>query len=233
MNVRAAVSNTAISHAVRSKMKTSQSFPLHAQVHTTDGNLGVLESVDTRPLGGGEDLLVVRSADGQLYHIPSNLVSRVKREHRPAVIVLSVRLNAMDAYLASPSVQTPPSEKGRGAEILRIPLLAETLVVRKQPVQWGSLHMHKGVESNSETRQVSVFHEEAIIERLSIEAYEREAPVGIDEFLVPIYEEQVVTGKRTVLKEYVLIRKRMVEEEQTVRDTIRREHVDVREVPPT
>ena len=154
-------------------MKTSQSFPLHAEVHTTDGNLGILESVDTRSLGGGEDLLMVRSAGGQIYYIPSSLVSRVKREHRPAVIVLSVRLNATDSYMASPSVQTSRSVGLRGAEILRVPLLAETLVVRKQPAQRGSLHMHKGVESSPETRQVSVFHEEAIIDRLSIEAYER------------------------------------------------------------
>jgi len=214
-------------------MTTSQSFPLHAEVHTTDGNLGILESVDTRPLGGGEDLLVVRSAGGQLYHIPGSLVSRVKREHRPAVIVLSVRLNAMDAYLAPVTGRAAPSESVRGAVLLRVPLLAETLVVRKQPVQRGSLYMHKGVESNPETRQVSVFHEEVVIDRLSIEEYEREGQVGADEFLVPVYEEQVVTGRRTVIRDYVLIRKTIVEEQQTVRDTIRREHVDVREVPPT
>lgn len=205
-------------------MKATQSLPRHAEVHTTDGNIGILESVDTRPLSGGEDLLVVRSPSGQLYHIPGSPVSRVKREHRPVVIVLSIRLNAMDAYRASANRHAAPSESVRGAVILRVPLLAETLVVRREPMQRGSLHMHKGVESKPETRQVSVFHEEAVIERLSIDAYEREGPVGIDEFLVPIYEEQVVIGRRTVIKEHVLVRKTMVVGEQTVRDTVRREY---------
>lgn len=95
-------------------MKAPQSFPRHAEVHTTDGSIGMLESVDTRPLGGGEDLIVVCSPSGQLYRIPGSLVSCVKREHRPAVIVRSIRLNAMDAYLASAAGHAAPSESVRG-----------------------------------------------------------------------------------------------------------------------
>ena len=212
-------------------METSQSFPRHAEVHTTDGTLGLLESVDTRPLGGGDDLLVVRSAVGRLYHIPSSLVSRVKREHRPAVIVLNGRLNAMDAYLASAGAHGASAAATRGEVLLCIPLLAETVVVRKELALWGTLHMHKGVESKPEVRQVSVFHEEAMIEHPSVEAYEREGLTGADEFFVPIYEEQVVVGKRTVIKEYVLIRKRRVEEQQTVTGTARRERVEVEQLP--
>lgn len=196
-----------------------------------DGNLGILESVDTRPLGGGDDVLAVRSAAGQIYHIPSSLVSRVKREHRPAVIVLNARLNAMDAYLASAGVRSVPAAAAQGEVLLRIPLLAETVVIRKEPVPWGTLHMHKGVESSPDTRQVPVFHEETTIERLSIEEYERNAPGGADEFFVPIYEERVVTGKRTVIREYVLIHKRKVEEQRTVTGIVRRERVEVEQLP--
>jgi len=173
---------------------------------------------------------VVRSVVGQLYHIPSSLVSRVKREHRPAVIVLSGRLNAMDAYLAPAGVHGASAAATRGEVLLRIPLLAETVVVRKAPTLWGTLHMHKGVESKPEVRQVSVFHEEATIEHLSLEEYERNPPRGADEFFVPIYEEQVVVEKRTVVKEYVLIRKRKVEEQQTVTGTVRRERVEVEQL---
>jgi uncharacterized protein (TIGR02271 family) len=44
---------------------------------------------------------------------------------------------------------------------------------------------------------------------------------------IPVYEEELVVTKRTVLKERVLVRKRTVAERVTIEDELRRERVEV------
>lgn len=114
---------------------------------------------------------------------------------------------------------------------IRIPVLTEQLVVEKEAVSRGAIHLHKGVETAEQTLQVPVFHEEATIEHMTPEAYNSSGVQDPDTMVIPIYEEQLVVEKRMVLKEYIRIRKRRVEEQQTVTETLRREYLTVTDPP--
>jgi len=114
---------------------------------------------------------------------------------------------------------------------IRIPVLAEQLVVEKEAVSRGAMHLHKGVETTEQTLQVPVFHEEATVEHLTPEAYNASGAQDPDTMVIPIYEEQLVIERRMVLKEYIRIRKRRVEEQQTVTETLRHEFLKVTDPP--
>lgn len=140
-----------------------------------------------------------------------------------------------ESTVATSRVET--SAVGAEAEIMndyttvRIPVLAEQLLVQKEAVSRGAVHLHKSVETTEQTLQVPVFHEEATVEHLTPEAYNASGVQDPDTMVIPIYEEQVVVEKRMVLKEYIRIRKRRVEEQQTVTETVRREYLTVTDPP--
>lgn len=112
---------------------------------------------------------------------------------------------------------------------LRIPVVAEELVVETHPISLGAVHLHKGVHTEQQTIQVPVYHEEALVERLEPGAYDAARIEDPDALFVPIYEEELVIEKRQVLKEYIVVRKRRVEERRPVSETVRREYVEVTE----
>lgn len=53
-----------------------------------------------------------------------------------------------------------------------------------------------------------------------------------DELVIPLYEERLVTEKRLVLIEEVRVRSTSSIETVHLRDTVRRETIDVERVPP-
>jgi len=114
---------------------------------------------------------------------------------------------------------------------IRVPVMTEQLVVEKEVVSRGAVHLHKGVETAEQTLQVPVFHEEATIEHMTPEAYNSSGVQDPDTMVIPIYEEQLVVEKRMVLKEYIRIRKRWVEEQHTVTEALRREYLTVTDPP--
>jgi len=119
-------------------------------------------------------------------------------------------------------------ELAAGPSTLRIPILAEQVVVEKTSVSDGSVRLHKGVATEEQTLRVPVFHEEATIEHLPPEALgEGATSDDPDVLIIPIYEEQVVVEKRIVLKEYIRVSKRRVVGEDVIRETVRREFMEV------
>ncbi|MDP8945710.1 MAG: DUF2382 domain-containing protein, partial [Actinomycetota bacterium] len=54
-----------------------------------------------------------------------------------------------------------------------------------------------------------------------------EAEIGEAEVVVPVTEEEVVVGKRAVVKEEVRVRKDVVEDTEVVEEDVRREEIDV------
>lgn len=122
----------------------------------------------------------------------------------------------------------PFAERFTG-EDLRIPIRTEELIVEKEPLTLGSVRIHKGVESFRETLDVAVYHEEAVVERIGPHELTSDRANDPDVIVVPIYEEQIVVQTRAVLKEYVRIRKRRVEERKVVTAPVRREFVEVRD----
>jgi len=65
------------------------------------------------------------------------------------------------------------------------------------------------------------------VERVPVEGEASEAEIGEDEVVVPVTEEEVVVGKRPVVKEEVRVRKDVVSDTETVEEDVRREEIDV------
>lgn len=199
-----------------------------AEVHTTDGVAGTV--VDVEQDGGATSSLLVRAADGvSLYRVPVDRITNSKMAGETPVVVVGLKMAALEAYRMDAATTASETLDANG-DILRIPVRAEELVVEKRPVERGHLRLHKGVETIEQTLDVPVLFEEAVVERLAPEAYDA-ADGEPDEIVIPIYVEQLVVEKRRVLKEYLRIRKRRYEQQQTVSDSIRREYVEVLETP--
>ena len=108
----------------------------------------------------------------------------------------------------------------------------ERLAVGTRAVRAGEVGVHKTVETEHVRDTVPVRHEEVTVERrpVSPEAARRmdgQVQVGEDEIRVPVMREEVVTQKRVVPVEEVVVRKQAVTEQEVVEESVRKERVDI------
>ncbi len=112
----------------------------------------------------------------------------------------------------------------------------EQLEVGKRAVEAGAVRVRKTVESERVRETVPVQREEVTVERRPVSADASRADaaagpgaatLGESEIRVPVMAEEVVTRKRVVPKEEIVIRKHAVTDQQTVEDTVRKERVEV------
>lgn len=212
------------------KVKKEADLQPGMRVHGSDGVIGTVEPAAPAAGSEADPSFLARSADGRaLYRLPLSLVRSLKQDAGPAAVVLDLRVRDLDRYLATDSGGALASERQLGSGDLRIPVHAEELVVEKQPVTRGAVHLHKGVETVEQQFQVPVVYEEAVVEHLAPDQYQAGADGEEDALVIPIYEEQLVVEKRMVIKEYVRVRKQRKEMQQTVTEPVRREFVEVRE----
>jgi uncharacterized protein (TIGR02271 family) len=68
---------------------------------------------------------------------------------------------------------------------------------------------------------------------MPVEGEATESQIGEDEVVVPVTEEEVVVGKRPVVKEEVRIRKDVVEDTEVVEEDVRREEIEVEDETST
>ncbi len=110
-------------------------------------------------------------------------------------------------------------------EARKVQLREEQLTAQKQQVQTGEVGLHKDVVSEEQTLDVPVNREEVYIERKPVAGNgPSDTPLGQDEtYRVPVREEQVQVNKQPVAKEEINIGKRVVQDNQQVSDTVRRE----------
>ena len=124
-----------------------------------------------------------------------------------------------------PDQPIPQRERPLEAGEARIPLREERLNVEKEKVQKGEVRVHKEVVTEQQHIDVPVTREEVVIEHLpASEARATETPISQGETIrVPVSEEQVHVTKQTVETGEIDVKKRAVQSEQRVSDTIRRE----------
>jgi uncharacterized protein (TIGR02271 family) len=105
----------------------------------------------------------------------------------------------------------------------------EELNIGKREVSRGEARVSKHVETEHVSQPVTRKREEVIIERRPVEAGARaDASIGESgDIHVPLTEEQIVVEKRPVVKEELIIGKRVVEERDTVEADVRREKFDI------
>ncbi len=127
----------------------------------------------------------------------------------------------------APSLPPAPAEQVR--EGTKIQLREEQLEAHKQLVELGEVRVRKEVATEYRTLEVPVQREEIIIER--------RAPIGApgaapelrpgEEVRIPVREEQVTVEKHPVVKEEVMVGKRVVQEAERVGGEVRREELRV------
>src|SRR5829696_5928362 len=112
-------------------------------------------------------------------------------------------------------------------EELRVQRSEEELAAGTREREAGQLKVRKRLITDRERIEVPTRHEEVSVERVPVEGEATEAQIGDDEVVVPVTEEEVVVGKRAVVKEEVRIRKDVVEDTEVVEEDVRREEIEV------
>jgi uncharacterized protein (TIGR02271 family) len=114
-------------------------------------------------------------------------------------------------------------------EEMRWRLHEEQLAISKREVGAGEVDIHKRVHEQHVQQTVPVRREEVIVERrpLSGVAEPGARIAAQDETMrVALFREEIVTEKRIVPTEEVIVRKKEVVDQQTVGATLRSEHVE-------
>jgi uncharacterized protein (TIGR02271 family) len=212
-----------------------------ARVHTAQGFIGTVERLEHHWSDATEqpDRLIVRSDDGRWrYSIPVMFISTIEQGVFSPIVQLRLDPHELSHYAAE-ALPSRPRVSGLGTvagpplpeeePALRVPLAVEELVVRKEPLLLGKVHVHKGVETVEQRLEVPVYHEEAVVEHIPPEQYDGGTPNDPNEVIVPVFEERLVVRKERVVTEYIRIRKEPVAKPYEVHGTVRREVVDLRE----
>lgn len=103
----------------------------------------------------------------------------------------------------------------------------ERLQVSKEMLETGRIRLHRYVDVEPVEQAVHVFHEEYDIERIPVSGDEgiHSFEEGVQEII--LHEERAILRKEVVPVERVRLTARKVEEDQTIRDEIRRERIEI------
>ena len=111
----------------------------------------------------------------------------------------------------------------------RLTRTEEELRVGTRAVEAGEVVVGKHVETERQQVPVNLKREEIVIERRPVNREAGATDIREDQIRVPLMEEEAVVDKRAVVKEELVIGKRVVEEQQTVDAEVRREEFDIDE----
>jgi stress response protein YsnF len=138
----------------------------------------------------------------------------------------------------APEATPPEAAAEKVVEEVRIPRVEEELRVGKRQVSRGGARVHSFTRESPAEEQVSLRDEVVDVESRPSERRLSEADVEsgglFKERVVDIAEmrEVPVVTKTAFVREEVIIRKRVVERVETVRDTVRRTQIEVEDLPP-
>ena len=138
----------------------------------------------------------------------------------------SLQMQADGSYFLASSGDENISQPAAHIEEIRVPVIAEELVVEKHKVPTGGVRVHKIVQQHDEVIAMPLLKEHVDIRRVIVDR-DVPGPMPIryegDVTIIPVVEEVIVVEKRMRLKEEFHITRRRTEEhtEQTV--TLQRE----------
>jgi uncharacterized protein (TIGR02271 family) len=118
----------------------------------------------------------------------------------------------------------------------RLRLHEEQLAISKRDVGAGAVDIHKRVQEEHVQQTVPVLHEEVTVERRPFTGpADPNAQIAPQDEVVrvPLYREEIVTEKRIVPVEEVIVRKKGVLDHQNVGATLRSEVVETGQVNTT
>ncbi len=172
-------------------------------------------SVYDRSLESGSTVVTVRAPQ---QHVES--VSRILELHGP--IDINQRATGYGTAAATTTQAATETEAA-------IPLAEEQIVVGKRLVNRGSTRVHRYVVETPVEENMTLREEHVSIERRPASAGAQVADGGFTDRVVEVTEtaEEVVVGKTARVREEVVIRKDVTDRVETVRDSVRREDVEI------
>ena len=155
----------------------------------------------------------------------------------PEVDGTSASYHGADAETSYGFAERDAGERDSGlqdTDELRLQRSEEEARVGTRGREAGAVKVRKSVRTEREQVRVPKRREEVDIERVPGEGREAsEAEIGEEEVVVQVFEEEVVVSKRTVLKEEIRLRKKVVEDEEVVEVNLRKEEVDIEDQTTT
>lgn len=103
----------------------------------------------------------------------------------------------------------------------------EELRVGKREIEASRLRLHKWVETEQVDVPVELRREKARVTREPVDGSVGDREIGDEQIEVTLREEQPVVAKETVAKERIRVDKEVEVGQETVRDEVRKERVDV------
>jgi uncharacterized protein (TIGR02271 family) len=135
---------------------------------------------------------------------------------------------AQAAQQAQARPQARPNERQARPNEEWVDRREERLQVGKESYETGHVRLHRYVDAEPVEKTVHLAHEEFDVERIPVNATEPvRGSVSELEQEVTLHGERAVLHKETVPVERVRLVTKNVEEDQTVRDEIRRERIEI------
>jgi uncharacterized protein (TIGR02271 family) len=133
-------------------------------------------------------------------------------------------------YMQGTAMRDGTATRDRGE--IAVPTAEERLNVEKRQSDLGTVDIHKNVTEEQQSVPVELRREEVNVERRNVE--DRPLREGDDAFhegtiRVPVRGEEAVVSKEPVVTGEVVVTKGQTTERQEVRDTVRKQDVDVDE----
>jgi uncharacterized protein (TIGR02271 family) len=173
----------------------------------------------------------VRLDDGTEYFVPSQLF----RSLRDGGYALDLGAHDLQKFAAAPRLSTPLGDGSESVSFRHtntVPLVAEEVTLGKKATQ-STVRIEKRVSTREVTIDDPLIREEFEITRVPVNTVIPEAVPPRQEgdtYIVPIFEEVLVTEKRLLLREEVHIVRRRVEVRAPQTVTLRTENIDVHRV---
>jgi uncharacterized protein (TIGR02271 family) len=199
-----------------------------APVEARDGRMGTVEEVVVHPETGELASLVVRRGwTDRLLYVAA---AEVDRLDSGAVRLRVTRDEAERLGAGVPQEAAGGAFARQAGDRVTVPVLEERLAAETRAVDLGELRVRKTVETEEARVTQEVTRDDLLLERVPVNR-PLEAPAASrvegDWYVVPVMEEVLVVRKQLMLKEEVRIRRQPVTAEQEVRETLRRERVEL------
>jgi uncharacterized protein (TIGR02271 family) len=184
-------------------------------------------AVYDRSLQSGSSVVTVRVPDEHV-----DAVTRILERHQPIDIderaaSLGLGAHRTPAAVASTQGSHETALPNGGEEV--IALSEEQLTVGKRLVNRGTTHIRRFVVETPVGENVTLHSERVSIDRRPASAGARVEDADFTDRTIEVTEtdEEAVVGKTTRVKEEVVVHKEATDRVETVRDTVRRQDVEI------
>jgi uncharacterized protein (TIGR02271 family) len=185
-------------------------------------------TVYNRSLESGSTVVSVKASE---LHVAQAM--EILERHNPVDIDERATSYGVSQAAATGASGVTGHTAGRAGENETIPLAEETLAVGKRAINRGTTRIRRYVVETPVEEQVALRDETVSVERRPVAAGRTVTDADFTDKVIEVTEtaEEAVVSKSARVKEEVVIHKEATERTETVRDTVRREDVEITKEP--